>query len=308
VLGWLARHPLWGAVALPLLARLYVRRKDLPRVPDEVRPPFRTKPELAVELLRWAVRWLGWVGKPLWVVADGAFAKASFLKPAQAQGVTVVSRLRKDAALCSVPGPRPKGRRGPQRKYGERRIELAKRAGQRRGWRTGTFELYGEPTVKTYKTFLATWRPAGGLIRVVLLDEPRGWVAFFCTDPAASVADVLGAVADRFSLETAFRDVKQVAGAGQQQVRKLWANVGAFHLCLWSYTLTEAWAWGRPATALTDRSASPWDDPCRRPSHADKRRAFRRELLGEEIRRVLHDGTNGLDFTALAERLLDLAA
>ena len=307
VLGWLARHVLWGSIALPLLARLYVRRKDLPHLPDDVRPDFRTKLELAAELLRWAVSWLGLLGKPLWAVADGAFAKAPFLKPARAAGVTVVSRLRRDAALRGVPRPKPQGRRGRQRTYGERRVELAKRAGQRRGWRTGAFELYGRQTVKTYKTFLATWRPAGGLIRVVLVKEPHGWVAFFCTDPAASVADILSAVADRFSLETAFRDAKQLVGAGQQQVRKLWTNVGAFHLCLWAYTLTEAWAWCRPSSALVDRGGSPWDDPCRRPSHADKRRAFRRELLGEEIRRVVGEGTNGKDFAALAERLLDLA-
>ena len=108
---------------------------------------------------------------------------------------------------------------------------------------------------------------------MVLVREPRGWLAFLCTDPAASVADVLGCVADRFALETAFRDAKEVVGAGQQQVRFLGANVGAFHLCLWTYTMTEAWAWGRADDALTDRSASPWDDPTRRPSHADKRRA-----------------------------------
>ena len=55
--------------------------------------------------------------------------------------------------------------------------------------------------VKKYKTFLATWRPAGGAIRVVLVDEPTGWRAYFCTDTSASVADILGMVADRFSLE-----------------------------------------------------------------------------------------------------------
>jgi hypothetical protein len=308
VLGWLARHPAWGTIALPLLARLYVRHKDLPRVPEGCRPAFRTKLELAVELVRWAVTWLGFLGKPLWLVADGAYAKAAFLKPAQAAGVTVVSRLRKDAALWSVPGPRPKGRRGPQRVYGERRLDLAKRSGQRRGWRTGDFDLYGKATAKTYKTFLATWRPAGGVIRVVLVQELRGWVAFFCTDPAVGVADVLGAVAGRFSLETAFRDLKQVVGAGQQQVRKLFTNVGAFHLCLWTFSLTEAWAWGRAAGALADRSGSPWDDPGRRPSHADKRRAFRRELLGEEIRAALRAGMTDRDFAAVAERLLNLVA
>jgi hypothetical protein len=36
------------------------------------------------------------------------------------------------------------------------------------------FDLYGAPTRKRYKTFLATWRPATGLIRVVLVDEPTG--------------------------------------------------------------------------------------------------------------------------------------
>jgi hypothetical protein len=306
-LAWLGLHPAWGTLALPLLARLYVRQKDLSRLPAESRPDFRTKLELAVELVRWAVAWLGRLGQRLWLAVDGAYAKAPFLKPAQAAGVTVVSRLRKDAALCSLPGPRPPGRRGPQRIYGEHRIELAKRAGQRRGWQSGTFVLYGRPTAKTYKSFLATWRPAGGVIRVVLVQERRGWVAFFCTDPAASVAEVLGAVADRFSLETAFRDAKQVVGAGQQQVRKLATNVGAFHVCLWTYTLTEAWAWGRPAEGLVDRSGSPWDDPCRRPSHADKRRALRRELLGEEIRAALRAGTTEADLATVAERLLDLA-
>jgi hypothetical protein len=170
------------------------------------------------------------------------------------------------------------------------------------------FDLYGAKQVKRYKTFLATWRPAGGLIRVVLVEEPSGWVAFFCTDVTASVAAILEAVADRFSLEAAFRDCKGIVGVGQQQVRFVWASVGAFHLGLWTYTLTEAWAWGREAEDLVDRSASPWDDPARRPGRADKRRARRRELLDEEIRAALRPGVTEAEFQAVAERLLSLAA
>jgi DDE superfamily endonuclease len=308
VLGLLAVHPAWGVIALPLLARLYVRAKDLPSINPKHRPEFRTKLELAVELLRWARFWLRFLGKPLWVVVDGAYAKAPFLKPAMAMGITVVSRLRRDAALWTVPGPRAPGRRGRPRIYGESRIELAKRAGQRRGWTTGTFELYGERVRKRYKTFEATWRPAGGIIRVVLVDEPTGSIAFFCTDAAASVEEILAAVADRFSLETAFRDCKEVVGAGQQQVRFVWANIGAFHVCLWTFTMTEAWAWCRSEEELVDRAASPWDDPDRRPSHADKRRAWRRELLAEEIRAVLRPGVTDEEIQAVAERLLNLAA
>src|SRR5262249_27852798 len=162
VLGLLAVHPAWGVIALPLLARLYVRAKDRPGINPKHRPEFRTKLELAVELLRWAHAWLRYAGKPLWVAVDGAYAKAPFLKPAKALGMTVVSRLRRDAALFTVPGPRPPGRRGRPRIYGEGRIGLAKRAGQRRGWTTGSFVLYGERVRKRYKTVEATWRPAGG--------------------------------------------------------------------------------------------------------------------------------------------------
>lgn len=310
VLGLLFTHPTWGVVALPLLSRLYVRKKDLPTIDAKHRPEFRTKLEMAVELLRWAKPLLGSWGKPLWVVADGAYATKVFLKPAIALGMTVVSRLRCDAALWSVPPEIPEGRRGRGRPriYGPDRISLAKRGGQRRGWTTGQFTLYGASVTKRYKTFLATWRPVGGVIRVVLVDEPTGWRAFFCTDPSASVADILTTVANRFSLEITFRDVKEVVGAGKQQVRFIWANVGAFHVCLWTFTMTEAWAWSRKDEELVDRSDSPWDTPSRRPSHADKRRAWRRELLGEEIRAVLRPGVTEEEIQATAERLLSLAA
>lgn len=309
VLGLLARHSTWGTAALPLLARLYVRQKDLGAIPTKTRPEFRTKLEMAVELVRWAVTWLGRLGKPVWVVADGAYAKAPVLKPLRGLGVTVVSRLRNDSALWSVPGPRAPHQRGPNRIYGESRVDLAKRAGQKRGWTTGTFDLYGKATEKRYKTFVATWRPAGGPIRVVLVDEPNGWVAFFCTDTGVTVADVLACVAARFGLEITFRDVKDVVGAGQQPVRLVRANVGAFHACVWAFTMTEAWAWSRDEKELAGhRSASPWDDMARRPSHADKRRAWRRELLRNEIQAALRPGINEAELQVATERLLDLAA
>ena len=309
VLALLSTHPIWGVIALPLLAKLYVRRKDLGGIDEPHRPAFATKLEMAVELVCWAKTWLGSRGKPLWVVTDGAYAMAAFLKPLIGLGVVVVSRLRKDAALWSVPGPKPAGRRGRQRIYGEQKLNLAMRAGQTRGWESETFELSGKTMTKRYKTFLATWGPVGGVIRVVLVDEPKGWVAFFSTKADASVLDILGLVADRFSLEVCFRDLKQVVGAGEQQVRHMWASVGSFHMCLWTFTMTECWAWDRAESELVGhRSESPWDNQARRPSHADKRRAWRRELLAKEIEAVLRDTADNEEFRNLAERLLNLAA
>jgi hypothetical protein len=309
--AWLAHHPLWGTIGLPLRALMYIRRKDIAQLPPWYPIPFRTKLEMAAELVAWLAAWLRYLGKALWVVADGAYAKRPLLKAARAAGVVVVSRLRRDAALWGVPVPPRRGapkRRGPRPTYGKQAISLAKRAGHKGGWQVGEFLLYGQKLTKTYKTFLATYRPAGGLIRVVLVREPDGWAAFFCTDPQASVAQILRAVADRAAVEQDFHDLKEVHGAGQQQVRNYWANVAAYHLNLWAHTLIELWAWGRAAGQLRDRSDSPWDDPERRPSHADRRNALRQQCLREAIRGAGRGRPLSREIRTLLRGLLKLVA
>jgi hypothetical protein len=285
-LAWIVRHPLWGTIGLPLWAMLYVRAKDIGKIPKKYKWPFQTKLILAARLVEWAGSIVQAAGKSLWIVADGAYAKRPFLKRAAAAGVVVVSRLRKDAALRDVPPKLKKGQRRPRgrpRKYGKNRFSLAKRAGQTRGWKTIRCRLYGEWVTKRYKTFLATYRPAGGLIRVVLVKEDDRWEAFFSTDPSASVVEILEAFADRAAIEQNFHDVKEVWGTGQQQVRNLWANLGVYHLNLWMHTLVELWAWKKPKRQICDRSASPWDNPGRRPSHADRRKALCRNMIEEQL-------------------------
>ena len=63
---------------------------------------FQTKLELAAAQMS-VVQQLGPDHPPIWVVADGAYAKRPFLKRVLAAGVTVISRLRCDAALWSLP-------------------------------------------------------------------------------------------------------------------------------------------------------------------------------------------------------------
>jgi DDE superfamily endonuclease len=288
-IAWVVRHPRWGAIGLPLRALLYVRQKQIALLTRLYGVTFLTKLELAAGLVRWVADWLNYLGKTLWVVADGAYAKRPFLKAARAAGVVVVSRLRKDARLWSVPVPPRPGaprKRGPRPTYGKEAISLAKRAGHRRGWQTEDFCLYGKEVAKTFKTFLATYKPAGGLIRVVLVREVDGWAAFFCTDAQATVGQVLEAVADRSAIEQDFHDLKEVHGAGQQQVRHYWANVAVYHLNLWLHTLIELWGWEKSPSRLCDRSESPWDDADRRPSHADRRNALRRRCLRTAIQAV----------------------
>ena len=120
---------------------------------------------------------------PAWVVVDGGYAKREFLKPAIKAGFVVVARLRKDAALCDLPPALPPGQKRGQGRpptYGKGRLSLAKRAGQARGWAEVTVKATtGRAGARRYKTFLATWRPTDGLVRVVIFKEDDGsWQAF----------------------------------------------------------------------------------------------------------------------------------
>lgn len=308
-LAALAKHPQWGSIALPLQASLYVRRKDLGSLPADQRPPFRTKLQQAAELLHWLKIWSGTRFSSLWAVTDGGYAQRPYLRAARQESIVVVARLRKNAALRSVPSAvRREGQRGPLPTYGKERIELAKRAAQPGGWQQVECVQYGERRIKTVKSFEATWRPAGGRIRVVIVKEEEGWLAFFCTEVAASVAEILEAAADRGALEQTFKDVKEVWGAGQQQLRNVHANKGAFNLNLWMYSLLEVWSWTKSAAELVNRRACPWDAEERRPSHADKRKALQREILHQEIQARLGGRPNKQRFRELAEQLLRLAA
>src|SRR5262249_36582643 len=100
--GWL--HPPWGGRGLRLGAWGVVGAKDVAPLtkwyPDLT---FRTKLELAADLVRWAAERLRFTGQTLWLVVDGAYAKRPFVREVLAVGATLVSRLRKDAALRSLP-------------------------------------------------------------------------------------------------------------------------------------------------------------------------------------------------------------
>ena len=103
-----------------------------------------------------------------------------------------------------------------------------------------------------------------------------------------------------------FKDVKEVDGAGQQQVRNVYASIGAFTINLVLYSVVEVWALGRGEDELISRP--PWDEEERRPSQTDKRKAVQREILGGEIQAAMGQRTKREEFQALAMRLLDLAA
>ena len=305
-LAWLATHPLWGVIALPLRSMLYVRKVDVPKLAEKYDWEFRTKHQLGVELLKWftkSIKALGLESK-VWLAVDGAYAARPFLLPVLEMGIVVASRLRKDACLFDLP---PAGSHG-NRIYGQNKISLAKRAGHRQAWKTITYHCRGVEVTRQYKTFLATSRLVSGQIRVVIVRfEDGSWAPYFCTDTTASVRDILEAIAARWSIEEHFHDVKEVWGAGEQQVRNVWSNIGCWHLNQWMYTLVELCCWDEPKSSLTDRGDRPWDNPDRRPSHADRRRYISRQMLQKEFQATLPGVPNRGKIRTLFDTLIALA-
>jgi hypothetical protein len=309
-LAWLATHPAWGVIALPLRSLLYVREVDVPKLANKYDWEFRTKHQLGVELLTWfmqSMRALG-VQARVWLAVDGAYAARPFLIPVLALGIVVVSRLRKDARLYDLPGTPDPHRRGRHPIYGKNRISLAKRAAHQKGWETITYHCRGGEVTRPYKTFLATSQLISGQIRVVIVRfEDGGWAPYFCTDTSAEVRDILEAAAARWAIEEHFHDVKEVWGAGQQQVRNVWSNLGCWHLNQWLYALVELCCWDMPQSELSDRRARSWDNPDRRPSHADRRRLISREMLRKQFLAALPPGSNTSKFRRVVEAVIALA-
>ena len=175
VLGCLAVHPRWGTYRAAALGPAVRTSEGPARASPQHRPEFRTKLETGSRVAAMGpLPGSSILGKPLWVVVDGAYAKAAVPQAGDGAGVTVVSRLRKDAALWTVPGPRRQGDAGGRGSTGRIAsswpsgpVSVAagrprsssstasrRRSGTRRSWRRGG-------------------RPAG-VIRVVLVRRAGG--------------------------------------------------------------------------------------------------------------------------------------
>jgi hypothetical protein len=161
---------------------------------------------------------------------------------------------------------------------------------------------------RRYQTFLTTSQLVGGVIRVVVLEHASGnWAAYFSTDVNMDVETILETGADRWAIEEHFHDVKEVWGAGQQPVRNVWSNIGCWHLNTWLYTMVELASWDVPAEELADRTDRRWDNPSRRPSHADRRRRIMRQMLKKEFLAPLPAGSESQTYQARIAELLRLA-
>ena len=169
---------------------------------------------------------------------------------------------------------------------------------------------YGEIVKKRVKSFVATSKLTKGRpIKVVLVKEDEKiWVPLMSTNAEHSAKEILESYGVRFGIEETFKDLKEIWGWGKQELRLLESNEAATVMNMLLYGLTQLATWDRTTADLIDRSDSPWDDPTRRPSHADRRNFLRRGVLADEFNAALESQTMTKEIINVLERLLYLAA
>lgn len=177
------------------------------------------------QMIRQLRRWLP--DRALVVVADSTYAALELLADAARlrPAVTVVTRLRLDAALYDPAPERVPGRRGRPRLKGARQPTLAQRlASPHTVWRTGPVAWYGGRTATVeLATGAAIWYH-GGLppvaLRWVLLRDPQGEFepqALLATDPLARATDIVQWFVCRWPLEVTFHEVRAHLGVETQR-------------------------------------------------------------------------------------------
>ena len=180
----------------------------------------RTLPEWGRQLVRQLRRWLP--DRALVVVADSTYAVLELLADAARlpRPVTMVTRLRLDAALDDPPPSREPGTVGRPRVKGERLPTLAQRLLDPTTTREPlTVPWYGGETAQVEAaTGTALWYHPGDptvAVRWVLLRDPADQFepqALLRTDPTVSPAQIVAWFVARWPLEVTFHEVRAHRG------------------------------------------------------------------------------------------------
>ena len=279
MLGVLVRFPFrqdrW--FCLPILFRLYLNKSAAERA----RRVYRTRPELAVEMLKV----LAAAEKTLHfhVVADSLYGGKSVLRelPANCQ---LTSRLHLDARLYDAPPARRPGQRGPARKRGER-LASPRRMLEDRAHRV-ILDLYGRrERVRLSNCVARSEADLARPLRVVAVESlaTEGRLqAFYSTCHEAAAEEVLAWYARRWAIEQTFQETKGYLGFEQPQGWTRRAVERTAPLAMLLYSLIVVW-FAHHGHRLWQAPERPWYRSKRGPAFVDMLDLLRIETLRSNI-------------------------
>ncbi len=262
-------------------------------------------------------RWLP--HRPLVLVGDNGYAVLDLLHCCQSlrEPVTLIARLRLDAALYAPAPPRPPGQKGRSAPKGQRRPSLKTLLDQPQvTWSSAEVAWY-DGTIRTLEltSQTAVWYSSGKppvLIRWVLVRDPEGVFdpqALLCTDPAADPTQILEWFVLRWQLEVTFQEVRTHLG---METQRQWSDLAIARttpalLGLFSWTTLAAHSLQK-RHPMTQRTAAWYDKPS--PTFVDAIALVRRHLwLASEDFSLSAGNSDTQEFpVALYHRMVDSLA
>jgi len=294
------RLPRWKLMrwVLPAVFALYRKPADCNR--DH---PFATRQVLAARMVCQVSQALP--GVLIRVAADGAYATRGMVTGLP-KGVSLVSRIRRDAAIYALPPTRrPKGKRGAHPKKGKRLPAPRQIAARRtQGWKTITLQRQGRQVQRQILGITCLWYHVCRAvpIRLVIVRDPSGKQEddfFFCTDASVPDEQIVQRYYDRWGVEECILESKQQMGF---ETTRGWCSKTVNHqapLAMLLVTLVKAWyARCAPDEPSLLPEHTPWN-PCKsRPSFLDMLGALRRVLWQHRI-------SSNSRFTARVQDILE---
>lgn len=196
-------------LCFPIWASLYISKDKC-----HSEKTFKTKIEIALHMLQ-VIK--GALNQRLTVITDAMYTKAQMIRWALENQVTLIGRIRKDAALYE-PAPIKKTRgRGRPRKYGSRIKDLVSLP-----FKKTTLRLYNKDVELRYHSLKVYMKGARALVQVLVVIYPDRTepTLFLCTDLNMAPEEILKLVAARFKIEVVFQYLKEHGGLNHWQCRK----------------------------------------------------------------------------------------
>ena len=221
------------------------------------------------------------------LVGDNGYAVLDLLHCCQSlrEPVTLIARLRLDAALYAPAPPREPGQNGRPPLKGERRPSLKTLLDQDHvAWNVAAVSWYdGATRIVELTSQTAVWYRSGKpavTIRWVLIRDPQGAFdpqALLCTDPSANPTQILEWFVLRWQLEVTFQEVCTHLGV---ETQRQWSDLAIARttpvlLGLFSWTTLAAHALQKQRPT-TQRRAAWYDKPS--PTFVDAIALVRRHL------------------------------
>jgi hypothetical protein len=208
------------AVALPFLSVLQYSKK----CDEQHNRRHKTTLDWASQMVRQVRRWLG-REKPFILVGDGGFAVGQLALDCIRYGVTLVSRLKMNAALFDFPKEKVPNKRGRRPSKGARLMNFKQMLSLKDlPWKETEIVGYnGIKRLVRYVSNTCMWGADGSTpipIRWVLVVDPSGKMnplPLMSTDPLMAPEQMIELYVDRWSIEVMFEETLKHLGVETQR-------------------------------------------------------------------------------------------